>query len=127
MQNANANAKCRVLVEDWRSAVSGQRKAVLDRVQRHGGLLAYLGTDDVREVEARIGKGDRKAKLVYDAMVYQIAKEIGAYSVVPRGQTRCDCPDRRHDPAPGTWSGSLRVGFDTPAPRESSSSRARRR
>jgi butyrate kinase len=74
-------------VEEWRSAVSGQRKAVLDRVQRHGGLLAYLGTDDIRKVEERIDKGDKRAKLVYDAMVYQIAKEIGAYSVVLKGRT----------------------------------------
>jgi butyrate kinase len=80
------NAECKVTQEAWRSAVSGQRKAVLDRVQRHGGLLAYLGTDDIREVEARIDKGDERAKLVYDAMIYQIAKEIGAYSCVLKGK-----------------------------------------
>lgn len=73
-------------VEEWRSAVSSRRLAVLDRVQRHGGLLAYLGTDDISKIEARIDQGDGKAKLVYDAMVYQIAKEIGAYSVVLKGR-----------------------------------------
>lgn len=58
---------------------------MLDRIQRQGGLLAYLGTDDIREVEGRIKAGDAKAKLVYEAMIYQIAKEIGAYSVVLKG------------------------------------------
>jgi butyrate kinase len=72
--------------DDLRLAVSGQRKTVLDRVQRHGGLLAYLGTDDIREVETRIDNGDERAKLVYDAMIYQIAKEIGAYSCVLKGK-----------------------------------------
>jgi butyrate kinase len=80
------SAKCKVTQEVWREAVSGQRQAVLDRVQRHGGLLAYLGTDDIREVEARIDKGDKQAKLVYDTMIYQIAKEIGAYSCVLKGK-----------------------------------------
>lgn len=71
---------------DWRSAVSGRQKAILDRVQRHGGLFAYLGTDDIREVERRINRGDKNARLVYDAMVYQIAKEIGAYATLLKGR-----------------------------------------
>jgi butyrate kinase len=37
-------------------------------------------------VERRIGDGDEKAKLVYDAMVYQIAKEIGAMGTTLDGQ-----------------------------------------
>jgi len=46
---------------------------------RDSGFKAYLGTEDVREVIQRIEKGDEKAKLIYDAFVYQVAKEIGAY------------------------------------------------
>ena len=53
---------------------------------RKGGLLAYLGTDDVQEIENRIEKGDRKAKLIYEAMVYQIAKEIGAMATTLLGK-----------------------------------------
>ena len=45
------------------------------------GLLAYLGTSDVREVRGMIDKGDEKAALVYRAMAWQIAKEIGAQAV----------------------------------------------
>lgn len=42
-----------------------------------GGLVAYLGTNNVREVERRIWEGDAEAKQVFDAMVYQTAKVIG--------------------------------------------------
>ncbi len=51
-----------------------------------GGLVAYLGTNDARDVEKMIADGDQKAKLVYDAMGYQIAKEIGAMATVLEGK-----------------------------------------
>jgi butyrate kinase len=54
-------------------------------VKGHGGMVAYLGTHDMREVEKRIDNGDVKAKIVFEAMAYQIAKEIGAMSTVVRG------------------------------------------
>jgi butyrate kinase len=41
-----------------------------------GGLIDLLGTADLREVERRIDAGDQEAARVYEAMVYQIAKEI---------------------------------------------------
>jgi butyrate kinase len=47
--------------------------------------VSYLGIDDAREVEARIEKGDRQASLVFEAMAYQIAKEIGAMATVLKG------------------------------------------
>ncbi len=43
-----------------------------------GGLVAHLGTNDGQEVERRIAAGDDRALLVYRAMAYQVAKEIGA-------------------------------------------------
>jgi butyrate kinase len=49
-------------------------------------MVAYLGTHDMREVEKRIDNGDQKAKLVFEAMAYQIAKEIGAMSTVIEGK-----------------------------------------
>ncbi len=55
-------------------------------INRKGGMLSYLSTDDITEIEKRIDSGDQEAKLAYDAMIYQIAKEVGAYSVVLRGQ-----------------------------------------
>ncbi|WP_371380958.1 butyrate kinase [Sporomusa aerivorans] len=51
-----------------------------------GGLVAYLGTNDGREVGKMIEAGDAKAKLVYEAMAYQIAKEIAAGSAVLHGK-----------------------------------------
>jgi butyrate kinase len=51
-----------------------------------GGLVAYLGTSAANQIEERIQKGDQYAKLVYEAMAYQVAKEIGACSVVLKGQ-----------------------------------------
>lgn len=48
------------------------------KMRGKGGLVAYLGTNDAREVLKRIEAGDQEAKLIFDAMGYQIAKEIGA-------------------------------------------------
>jgi len=53
---------------------------------KKGGLWAYLGTDNVEEVERKIDRGDQKAKLIYEAMVYQIAKEIGAMATTLDGK-----------------------------------------
>ncbi|ANU23449.1 butyrate kinase [Planococcus donghaensis] len=67
---------------------SGQysRHEILRKLVRNSGLVAYLETNDVVKVEKRISKGDKKAELVYHAMAYQIAKEIGAASAVLKGQ-----------------------------------------
>ncbi|WP_188399248.1 butyrate kinase [Sporomusa sp. GT1] len=46
-----------------------------------GGLVAHLGTNDVREVERRAATGDNQAALVYQAMIYTIAKSIAAAAV----------------------------------------------
>lgn len=51
-----------------------------------GGLVAYLGTNSVEEIEKRIAAGDTKAKEVYEAMAYRISKEIGAMSTVLKGK-----------------------------------------
>lgn len=50
-----------------------------------GGLFAYLGTSDCRKVSEMIEKGDQNAKLVFEAMAYQISKEIGAMATVMNG------------------------------------------
>ncbi|MFW5893416.1 MAG: butyrate kinase [Bacillota bacterium] len=52
----------------------------------NGGLVAYLGTNDGAEVEKRIKEGDQQAKFIYDVMIYQIAKEIGAGATVLEGE-----------------------------------------
>ncbi len=52
-----------------------------------GGYNAYLGTNDARDVEdLAFNKNDEKAKLVLDAFIYQVAKDIGAMSAVLEGK-----------------------------------------
>lgn len=55
------------------------------KMRGKGGLVAYLGTNDAREVVKMIENGDKDAKLVFEAMAYQIAKEIGSMAVVLSG------------------------------------------
>lgn len=50
-----------------------------------GGLSAYLGTNSAYEVEQMVSKGDEKATLIYDAMAYQVAKQIGEMAAVLEG------------------------------------------
>ncbi|MTK11480.1 MAG: butyrate kinase [Clostridiaceae bacterium] len=56
------------------------------RIVGKGGLVGYLGTNDTREVSKRVKLGDKKAELVYKAMAYQVAKEIGAGAAVLKGE-----------------------------------------
>jgi len=51
-----------------------------------GGLVAHLGTNSGLEVERRIQAGDEHARLVYEAMAYQISKEMGAMATVLKGK-----------------------------------------
>ena len=53
------------------------RAGVMKLVRGRGGLLAHLGTSDAMEVERRMARGDERARLVYDAMLYTAAKSIG--------------------------------------------------
>jgi butyrate kinase len=55
-------------------------------IKGHGGMVAYLGTNNVREVEKETLGGNAKAKLIYEAMAYQVAKDIGALSTVLMGK-----------------------------------------
>ena len=55
-------------------------KDILKMIMGGGGLVAYLGTSDLREVEKMIDAGDEAAKLAFDGMVYAQAKDIAAMS-----------------------------------------------
>lgn len=59
---------------------------VLKKITGQGGFVAYLDTNDARVVEEAMLEGDSNAKLVHDAMGYQVAKEIGASAAVLNGQ-----------------------------------------
>jgi butyrate kinase len=67
-----------------------EENMTLDEVRKmigsEGGLTAYLGTNNAYEVELMAQDGDEKARLIQDAMSYQIGKEIGALSAVLKGK-----------------------------------------
>lgn len=65
------------------------RDYTLDEVKKmitgQGGLVAYLGTNDAYMVEMMAEEGNEKAKMIQEAMAYQVGKEIGAMSAVLKG------------------------------------------
>ncbi|MDX2445437.1 MAG: butyrate kinase [Bacteroidales bacterium] len=62
----------------------------LDEVKKmiigQGGYVAYFNTNDAYTVGLMAEQGNEKAKLIQNAMAYQVAKEIGALSAVLKGQ-----------------------------------------
>jgi butyrate kinase len=69
-------------------ALSGRvsPKDLSKKLVGQGGLAAYLGTTNAVEVEKAVGKGDAKSELIYRAMAYQVAKDIGAMATVLGGK-----------------------------------------
>lgn len=59
---------------------------LLERIAGKAGIVAWLGTNDTREVLRRIADGDEKARLVMDAMIYHVAKAIAAQGAVLCGE-----------------------------------------
>jgi butyrate kinase len=51
-----------------------------------GGMVAYLGTNDFREICVRADDGDIEAKLIREAAAYQVSKEIASLSAVLKGE-----------------------------------------
>ena len=71
-----------------RLCFSGQysQDEILKMITGKGGLVSYLGTNSGREVEKRISAGDQHALEVFEAMAYQVSKEIGAAATVLKGR-----------------------------------------
>lgn len=67
---------------------SGQytKREMVRKIRGMGGIKAHLGTHDCRKVERMIADGNEKAKLVYEAEAYQIAKGIGELAPVLNGK-----------------------------------------
>lgn len=61
------------------------KDVVKQMLRGKGGLISYLNTNDAREVEKMIENGDEYAKLIYEALAYQVAKNIGELSTVVNG------------------------------------------
>lgn len=62
------------------------KKAITRMLSGSGGLKGYLGTADAREVEKMIREGSEEARLIYEAMAYQVAKGIGELATVVKGR-----------------------------------------
>lgn len=62
------------------------KKEITKKMRGNGGLKAYLNTVSAIDVEKMINSGDKNAKLIYEAMAYQIAKSIGELSTVVKGK-----------------------------------------
>jgi butyrate kinase len=60
--------------------------ALKKMIAGRGGLVAHCRTNDVRTVKVRLQKGDETCRLAYQAMAYQVAKEIGAMAAVLAGR-----------------------------------------
>ena len=61
-------------------------REMYDKITKTGGLVDHLGTSDAREVCRMIEQGSAYAKLIYDAMIYQIAKTAGSMAAVLCGE-----------------------------------------
>ena len=73
-------------VVDYCYDVYADKADMMKQLQRNGGLVAYFGTADSREIEKMVEEGDEKAKLVYDAMALNIAKNIAKLAVDVNGK-----------------------------------------
>ncbi|MGL4850306.1 MAG: butyrate kinase [Clostridium sp.] len=58
---------------------------VYSKIVGKGGMVAYLDTNDMRDVRALAADGDEKAQLIYDAFIYQVSKCIGEMATVLEG------------------------------------------
>jgi butyrate kinase len=69
-------------------ALSGKYtfKDFTKKLTKNSGVKGYLGTSNMKDIEDRIDKGDKKADLIFKSMIYQIAKEIGAMATTLNGK-----------------------------------------
>ena len=61
-------------------------KEVYSKIVGKGGFNAYLGTNDMREVNKMIAEGNQDAAEVREAFMYQVAKDMGSMACVLKGK-----------------------------------------
>ena len=82
----NAN-KCGIGIADTEFGGSGEAVAAARAVLTHGaGLTGYFGTSDSNKIHALVEAGDPKAVRIWNAMIYNICKSIGAMATVLKGK-----------------------------------------
>lgn len=62
------------------------RTELKEYISQRAGLTDYLGTSDVRDVQEMMEQGNEQAKMLYEAMAYQICKNVGAMATVLKGK-----------------------------------------
>lgn len=62
---------------------TGQMRAMLSR---SGGFVSHFGTSDAAKIHALVEAGDQKACTIWNAMIYQLCKSIGAMAAVLEGR-----------------------------------------
>ena len=69
-------------------AFSGKfdKKSMMKHIKAQGGIIAHLGTNDIRDVQKMIEDGDEKALLIYEAMALSISKHIAALGATASGK-----------------------------------------
>ncbi len=60
-------------------------------IKGHGGVVAYLGTHDMHQVEENVRNGNGEYRLIYEGIAYQVAKEIGSCAAVLNGEVDAIC------------------------------------
>ena len=74
------------LVIDMATREGMGKKAMMKKVKTQGGLMGYFGVNDTRIVEKMMMDGDEKAKLIYDAMILNVARNIAKLAVYVDGK-----------------------------------------
>ena len=61
-------------------------KEIYNKIVGKGGFVAYVNSNDARDVINAREAGDEKATLIYDAFIYQISNQIGKMATVLKGE-----------------------------------------
>ena len=62
------------------------QEEVYKKIVGKGGYVAYLNTNDARDVLREKAEGNKFAELIYNAFIYQVAKSIGEMATVLKGK-----------------------------------------
>lgn len=73
-------------VIDMMTSGEYDKKSAMKLVKSQGGLVAHLGTNDTRDVQAMIDAGDEHAKFIYEAMALNVARNIAKEAPVVNGK-----------------------------------------
>jgi len=71
-----------------RMCFSGEysEKEIMEMITEKGGYRAYLGTDNINEINQMLAEGNKKAQLVSYALSYQVSKEIASHVATLEGK-----------------------------------------